>query len=325
MLLTGGLVDRRGARVLPMTLAALAGAAALPALADSVATLGGRAARARDRVGRGRRRDQRRGRRARGRTQHAADAGRPRRSSRPVSSSARSGSGWHARSVRGGFACLAAIAVLVLVGGGAEPRPRASRAAGLAGRRIPQAARLSRAAIPLGIACAAAFLIEGGIESWSALFLERELDAGPAVGALGPAAYGGAMMIGRFSGQWLERVLDDTRLLAGAATVAGCGLVVAALSQAAPVAIVAFFLGGAGVSIAAPALLGAAGRRVGQRRPGRLRRDRDDDRLPRLPRRPAARGSRGRGSRAQSGLRRPRPGRRRARGGDPEALPRPRA
>ena len=120
-----------------------------------------------------------------------------------------------------------------------------------------------RAVVPLGIACAGAFLIEGGIESWSALFLERELDARPVVGALGPASYAFAMMLGRFSGQVLERVLGDTLLLASAASVAGVGLIVASLAQSAPVAIVAFFLGGAGVSVAAPTLLGAAGRRAG--------------------------------------------------------------
>jgi MFS family permease len=157
--------------------------------------------------------------------------------------------------------CLAAVAAVVIAVAvlnlGHEriaPRPKA------AGSRRP---RLNRAAVPLGIACFAAFLIEGGIESWSALFLERELDSRPVVGALGPAAYAFAMMSGRFSGHWLERVLGDTLLLASAASVAGVGLVVASLSPSAPVAIVAFVLGGAGVSVAAPALLGAAGRRAG--------------------------------------------------------------
>ena len=40
--------------------------------------------------------------------------------------------------------------------------------------------RLSRAAIPLGLACAAALVIEGGMENWGAIFLERDLDAAPA-------------------------------------------------------------------------------------------------------------------------------------------------
>ena len=120
--------------------------------------------------------------------------------------------------------------------------------------------RLSRAAIPLGIACAAAFVIEGGMENWGAIFLERDLEASPGASALAPAAYGGAMMLGRLSGQWLETRLGDTLLLAGAMTVALCGLVGAATAPNVPTAIAAFFVGGAGISIAAPALFGAGGR-----------------------------------------------------------------
>lgn len=134
----------------------------------------------------------------------------------------------------------------------------------IAVRRAP----LNRVAIPLGIACAGAFLIEGGIESWSALFLERELAAGPAVGALAPAAYGGAMMLGRLSGQRPERLLGDTVLLGGAASVAMLGLVSAAVAPNVPAAIAAFFVAGVGISIAAPALFGAAGRRAGPGDPG---------------------------------------------------------
>ena len=122
--------------------------------------------------------------------------------------------------------------------------------------------RVSRAAIPLGIACGAAFVIEGGMENWGALFLEQDLDAGPAVSSLAPAAYGGAMMLGRLSGQWLERRLADAVLLGGAFGVAVVGLVGAAVAPNVPAAVAAFFVGGAGISIAAPALFGAGGRQA---------------------------------------------------------------
>jgi MFS family permease len=129
--------------------------------------------------------------------------------------------------------------------------------------------RLSRAAIPLGIACAGAFVIEGGMENWGALFLERELDSNPAVSALAPAAYAGAMMLGRLSGQWLEQLLGDALLLMGAFGVALLGLVTVALAQNVPVAVIAFFVGGAGISIAAPALFGAGGRNAAPEERGR--------------------------------------------------------
>ena len=128
--------------------------------------------------------------------------------------------------------------------------------------------RLSRAAIPLGIACAAALVIEGGMENWGAIFLEQDLDAGPGASALAPAAFGGAMMLGRFWGQSLERRLGDAVLLAGSFGVALSGLVVAALAPSIPVAVAGFFIGGAGISIAAPTLFGAGGRNAGPQERG---------------------------------------------------------
>lgn len=260
MLVTGGQVDRRGPRVLPAVLTGLAVAAVLPAFADSVAALAaalfalGIATGAVDVAING-----------------AVAELEARRSSRLMQTAhglfsagvvvGAIGIGLAREAGASRLTCLAAVAVAVL--GAAALNLGHERVAPRLAAAASRRPRLSRAAVPLGIACAAAFLIEGGIESWSALFLERELDSRPVVGALGPAAYAFAMMSGRFSGQWLERVVGDTLLLAGAASVAGVGLVVAALAETVPVAIAAFFLGGAGVSIAAPTLLGAAGRRAG--------------------------------------------------------------
>ena len=68
------------------------------------------------------------------------------------------------------------------------------------------------------------------------------------------------MMLGRFWGQWLERRLGDTLLLSGSFGGRALGLVVAALAPNIPVAVAGFFVGGAGISIAAPVLFGAGGR-----------------------------------------------------------------
>src|SRR5206468_2623111 len=54
-------------------------------------------------------------------------------------------------------------------------------------RRPPS---FERALILIGIVGAAAFVVEGGIETWSALFLERELHAQPDVSGLGPGVFG---------------------------------------------------------------------------------------------------------------------------------------
>jgi MFS family permease len=131
--------------------------------------------------------------------------------------------------------------------------------------RVPRAPRrrrlrLSRTVLLLGVLCAVAFVVESGIENWSALFLETELDASPAVSGLGPGLFAAAMTLGRTLGHRLEARLGDRGLLAGGALLAAGGLGVAAVAPVIPVALAGFFLGGAGISVAAPTLFGAAGR-----------------------------------------------------------------
>jgi MFS family permease len=103
-------------------------------------------------------------------------------------------------------------------------------------------------------------MIEGGIENWSALFLETDLDASPAVSGLGPGSFAAAMVGGRLLGQWLELRVGDRRLLAVGAVTASGGLLLAAVAPSIPLALLGFAVGGAGVSVAAPTLFGAAGR-----------------------------------------------------------------
>ena len=255
MLLTGRALDRRGPRILPRLLAGAAVAAVLPAFAGSVATLAaavllmGAFSGATDVAMNAAvseleaRRDTRLMQLA-----HALYAAGVLAGALAVGLARELGAG-KTEVLLGIGAALLAAAAMNTRHERVAPQPRASSRPGL-----------SRAAIPLGVACAAAFVIEGGMENWGAIFLERDLGAGPGASALAPAAYGGAMMIGRLSGQWLEQRLDDARLLGGAFAVALAGLVAAALAPNVPLAIAAFFVGGAGISIAAPALFGAGGR-----------------------------------------------------------------
>jgi MFS family permease len=118
----------------------------------------------------------------------------------------------------------------------------------------------SRRLLVLGALCGVAFVVEGGIENWSALFLETELDASPALSALGPGLFAASMVTGRLLGQWLEVLLGDRLLFVGGTAVAGGGLVLAALAPALPLALLGFALGGAGISVAAPIVFGSAGR-----------------------------------------------------------------
>jgi sugar phosphate permease len=165
-----------------------------------------------------------------------------------------------------------ACGVLRQVGAGRLP-VLAVLAAGLlvaaAGNRTPTARPVapaesgrgrtfSRPLVLLGAACAAAFMVESGIENWSALYLQRELDAPSIVSAAGPAAYAAAMASGRLLGNRLRA--SERSVLAGGAVVALVALLGASVAGTAAVAAVAFFVGGLGVSVAAPTLFGAAGR-----------------------------------------------------------------
>jgi MFS family permease len=263
MLVTGRELDRRGPRLLPALVCAFALAVLLPAFAGSPLTLAGAlfavgvGAGAMDVAINGAvaeleaRRSMRLMQLA-----HAVYSGGVLVGALAVGLAREAGAGRLA--VLGGLSvCLLAAAALNL---GYERRERARSAE----RRL----RLSRAAIPFGMACAAAFVIEGGMENWGAIFLARDLDAGPAVSSLAPAAYGGAMMLGRLSGQWLEGRLGDALLFGGAIAVALLGLVGAALAPNVPLAVAAFFVGGAGISIAAPALFGAGGRNASEQERG---------------------------------------------------------
>jgi MFS family permease len=124
----------------------------------------------------------------------------------------------------------------------------------------PSGVRLARGLVLIGAVGAVAFVVEGGIESWSALFLERQLHAHPAVSGLGPGIFGGSMALGRFFGQAAGRFSDRT-LLGGGAVLACIGCAIAAAAPNAPVGLVGFALGGAGISLNAPIVFGFAGRR----------------------------------------------------------------
>jgi MFS family permease len=121
-------------------------------------------------------------------------------------------------------------------------------------------ARLERALVLIGLLGAAAFVVEGAIENWSAIFLERQLDAEPAVSGLGPGVFGASMAAGRFLGQAAGR-LSDRVLLASGASAAAAGCAVVASAPNSPVALAGFALAGGGISLNAPVIFGAAGRR----------------------------------------------------------------
>lgn len=112
----------------------------------------------------------------------------------------------------------------------------------------------------LAALCAMAFLVEDAIQNWSALHLERELGAGPALGGAAPGIFALAMFVGRSLGQRLGARFTERALLSGGALATAIGAALLAVAPSPAVALFGLALAGAGISTVAPALFARAGR-----------------------------------------------------------------
>jgi Major Facilitator Superfamily len=157
--------------------------------------------------------------------------------------------------ILGGIACVAALTVL------------ANLAPDVAPERVERRARLERRLLLAGAVLGIAFLVESGVEGWSALFLERVFDSDPAISGLGPGIFAASMLGGRLLAQKLERPSVVARMtFAGIAAAAG--VAVAVFAQHAVAALVGFAIAGLGLALSAPTLFGHAGRIGGEGRRG---------------------------------------------------------
>ena len=123
--------------------------------------------------------------------------------------------------------------------------------------------RIAVAMIPLAAMAGLAFLAEGSMETWSAIYLRDVLGAAAFVGALGPAAFHGAMLVGRLIGAGVAGSLGApaTLLVSGSMTLGG--MVVALMVPAAGVAIGGMAVAALGASFVVPVVVSLAGRRAG--------------------------------------------------------------
>ncbi len=127
---------------------------------------------------------------------------------------------------------------------------------------------LPRAILSLAVLCAVGYLIEDAAQNWSALHLERNLGASPAIGGAAPGIFAGAMFLGRSAGQRIGRRFTERQMVSGGAALAAVGLTLLTVAPAPPVALVGLAAAGAGIAVVAPALYGRAGRSVGDAQRG---------------------------------------------------------
>jgi MFS family permease len=159
--------------------------------------------------------------------------------------------GAHPSWILAGIGVVIALAAVVNRGSGDTPA------------RAPRRARLGRGLLIVGGVLALAFLIENGLEGWSALFLERTFDSSPAVSGLGPGLFAASMATGRLLAQRIAQPSVAARMLFAGLSAAG-GLALAAAAPNAAIALLGFVIAGGGLALSAPTLFGAAGRVGGE-------------------------------------------------------------
>jgi MFS family permease len=122
---------------------------------------------------------------------------------------------------------------------------------------------LARVMVPLAVVAALAFLAEGSMETWSALYLRDELGAAAFIGALGPAAFHAAMLAGRLIGVGVAGALGASRTLLVAGGMTVLGMVVALGVPTPALAIPGMALSALGAAFIVPVVVSLAAERAG--------------------------------------------------------------
>lgn len=101
---------------------------------------------------------------------------------------------------------------------------------------------------------------EGAISDWSAIYISKQLQAGPLIAALGFAGFSAAMATGRFSGDWIRSHIRTKVLVRNGSFLSFIGLLLVVLIPVKAIAILGFTLAGIGFATGIPIIFLAAGR-----------------------------------------------------------------
>ncbi len=158
--------------------------------------------------------------------------------------------GWHLAGVAAGLALLVAVAAR-----GLPPGPPA------AGGPAPLLAWPESRLLGLGAIVCCAFLIEGAMADWSAVYLRDGLHTSASVAALGYAGFSTTMMLMRFAGDSLATRWGAVALLRLGGALAAASLGLALLWPQPGLTMFAFAMAGLGVATVAPLVFRAAASR----------------------------------------------------------------
>ena len=125
-------------------------------------------------------------------------------------------------------------------------------------RPAERRARPDRRLALLGLLAFCAFLCEGGANDWSAVHLRSDRQAGEALAAAAFVAFSLALASGRLAGDRVVAAVGRIRAVRAAGALAAAGLALALVTPATAPTLAGWAVFGAGLSLIAPALLGAA-------------------------------------------------------------------
>lgn len=112
---------------------------------------------------------------------------------------------------------------------------------------------------------ALAFLSEGTLETWSAIYLRSALDLPAVIGAAGPAVVHTAMLVGQLGTARVVQRWGRRALLRGAGVVAAGGMALALLTTVPPIILLGLLLSGLALAGVAPTAFSLAGDAVPDR------------------------------------------------------------
>lgn len=111
----------------------------------------------------------------------------------------------------------------------------------------------------LGVIVALAFLSEGGVESWSAIYLRSSLDLPVLFGASGVAMFHAAMALGRAASGRLAAFRGPVALMSSAGMAVAIGTAVALTTDVPALVFIGFAVAALGMSSVAPIAFSVAG------------------------------------------------------------------
>ena len=155
----------------------------------------------------------------------------------------------------------ATIVMAALLGLAALALPSIPASEGAPGERSAKAARtIPWRVLGLGALCFAAFVTEGGMLDWSAVYLQSTRGVDEASAGFGFVAFAVAMVAARLVGDRLVARWGAVRVVRYGALLAASGFVLAAVVPTTLAAGIGYTLVGLGAGNIVPSLFGAAGR-----------------------------------------------------------------